>query len=186
MISYLSNNMVRVFFIWALDDVRYVDQMVWQHIAPYLYPELQQSLDHIFASLEEQSSEKLMIAIDDAFADFAKDQIVRSPRCGGRHILHTNRGGGFAWRLACFDRDLHQERREQVGLQSDHSRRGRDGRNGGHSVRDHGCVRQPGIQQFGNLDNSRAAATRHQWSRGDDHRRPEGRRRRSQDQLVVV
>ena len=81
MISYLSDNMVRVFFIWALDDVRYVDQMVWQHIAPYLYPELQQSLDDIFARLEGQSPEELAIVIDDAFANFAKDQFVRSLDC---------------------------------------------------------------------------------------------------------
>lgn len=81
MISYLSNNMVRIFFIWALDDVRYVDQMVWQHIAPYLYPELQQSLDDIFARFEGQSPEELAIVIDDAFANFAKDQFVRFPDC---------------------------------------------------------------------------------------------------------
>ena len=77
MVSYLSDNMVRVFFIWALDDVRYVDQIVWQHIAPYMYPELQRSLDDIFARFEGQNSEELAMAID-AFADFAKDQFGRS------------------------------------------------------------------------------------------------------------
>jgi hypothetical protein len=35
----------KLFFTWAIDDVRDLDQLVWQHIAPTLYVELKEEFD---------------------------------------------------------------------------------------------------------------------------------------------
>ena len=37
----------RLFFVWALDDVRYLDEFIWQHLAPRIYPDLRQQYDRI-------------------------------------------------------------------------------------------------------------------------------------------
>ena len=42
------------FLTWAIDDVRDLDQLVWQHIAPALYPELQQEYDNVFTQERPQ------------------------------------------------------------------------------------------------------------------------------------
>jgi len=70
--AYLADQ--SVFLIWALDDVRYVDDMVWQHLAPRLYPGLKVRLDEAIANFEgkEDGTED---AIDDVFADFARERI---------------------------------------------------------------------------------------------------------------
>jgi hypothetical protein len=36
-----------VFFIWAMDDVRHVDDLIWRQLAPRTYPDLRQQYDRI-------------------------------------------------------------------------------------------------------------------------------------------
>lgn len=51
-----------LFFSWALDDVRYVDQLIWQHIVPVLYP---QFLDTLYKAIDITKPEGTE-AVDDA------------------------------------------------------------------------------------------------------------------------
>jgi len=66
--TYLADELV--FLIWALDDVHYVNNMVWQHLVPYLYSDLETRLDDIIAKFEGKGYD-LEDAIDDVFANFA-------------------------------------------------------------------------------------------------------------------
>ena len=37
-----------LFFTWAINDVRTLDSLIWQHLAPSLYPDLGKEYDRIF------------------------------------------------------------------------------------------------------------------------------------------
>jgi hypothetical protein len=73
MSAYLADE--SVFLIWALDDVRYVDDMVWQHLAPCLYTDLKMRLDEAIAKFEGKG-EDIEEAIDDVFAKFALQRLA--------------------------------------------------------------------------------------------------------------
>jgi aminoglycoside phosphotransferase (APT) family kinase protein len=81
MASYLANGWM--FLIWALDDVRYVDDMVWQHLAPSLYHTLKSDLDRAIASVPTENRRKRAEAIDDVFAAFA-DRLLSELRLDQR------------------------------------------------------------------------------------------------------
>jgi hypothetical protein len=53
----------------------YVDDMVWQHLAPGLYPDLKVMLDKAIAKFEGKE-DGIEDAIDDVFADFARERIT--------------------------------------------------------------------------------------------------------------
>lgn len=65
MATYLADD--SIFLIWALDDVRYVDTVVWQHLAPRLYPDL---LGRV-AEVEDNED-----AVEDELASFAKEHLI--------------------------------------------------------------------------------------------------------------
>ena len=65
MSSCLSTKMM--FLTWAVDDVRCLDQMVWQHLAPQLYPELQGALDKVIESAKRNRTDTLADEIHDTF-----------------------------------------------------------------------------------------------------------------------
>jgi hypothetical protein len=69
--SYLEDGMV--FLIWALDDIRTVDLVVWQHLAPRLFPDLKRRLDGIIAQFPEDKDRAH--AVTELFNDFALDQL---------------------------------------------------------------------------------------------------------------
>ena len=77
MASYLANGLV--FLIWAFDDVRYVDDVLWQHLAPSWYPNLKVNLDEAIARVPGETAQKRAEAIDDVFAAFAEHLILHSP-----------------------------------------------------------------------------------------------------------
>lgn len=68
------NNKV-MFFIWALDDIRCLDQIVWQHLAPHLYPDLQAVLDECYTA----DTDTLADNIHDIFDRFAIEQLALPP-----------------------------------------------------------------------------------------------------------
>jgi hypothetical protein len=63
-----------LFCTWALDDVRVLDELVWQHISPQFYPDLQQRLD-VILSQESTESNKIGIAVEGLFASFVEERI---------------------------------------------------------------------------------------------------------------
>ena len=71
--NYLADD--SVFTVWALDDVRYVDYNVWQHLTPRLYPELGVKIDDIIGQFQGEDDKKAD-AIDNLFADFAHRKLV--------------------------------------------------------------------------------------------------------------
>src|SRR5208282_2460399 len=73
----LSNKVM--FLTWALDDIRCLDQMVWQHIAPRLFPSLQATLDDSIESANKNGSDTLADRIDDIFDRFAQKQLTLPP-----------------------------------------------------------------------------------------------------------
>src|SRR5208282_409190 len=66
------------FFLWALDDVRYIDHLIWQHIAPRLYPELHASLDEV-RDKTKASSEERADAIHRVLDKFVHKQLSGPP-----------------------------------------------------------------------------------------------------------
>jgi hypothetical protein len=62
------------FLIWALDDVRMVDQVVWQHLAPRLFPDLRARLDATIARFPEDTERAL--AVNKLFNNFASEQLT--------------------------------------------------------------------------------------------------------------
>jgi len=72
MSSYLEDDLV--FLIWALDDVRTVDLVVWQHLAPRLFPDLRARLDATIAQFPED--EERAHAVTKLFTDFALEQLI--------------------------------------------------------------------------------------------------------------
>jgi Phosphotransferase enzyme family len=63
-----------VLAIWALDDVRTVDLVVWQHLAPRLFPDLRARLDATIAQFPED--EERAHAVTKLFADFALERLI--------------------------------------------------------------------------------------------------------------
>ena len=76
MASYLANRLV--FPIWALDDVRYVDDVMWQHLAPSWYPTLKVNLDEAVARSSGERCKRRAEVIDDVFTAFAEHLISHS------------------------------------------------------------------------------------------------------------
>src|SRR5437868_2124549 len=66
------------FLVWALDDIRAVDELVWQHIAPRLHPEIQR--EKVIETSKEKSAEPKAMALDDLFTEFAMEQIRDNPQ----------------------------------------------------------------------------------------------------------
>ena len=56
-----------MFLTWALDDVRCLDQMVWQHLAPRLYPELQAALEEVVDSAKQNNNDMFADKIQEHF-----------------------------------------------------------------------------------------------------------------------
>jgi hypothetical protein len=67
------------FCVWAIDDVRDLDQLVWQHIAPALYVELRQGYDGI---LSEQRAHELDDASQDALRTLLSNFVDKLYRSG--------------------------------------------------------------------------------------------------------
>lgn len=72
MSSYLDNDLV--FLIWALDDVRTVDPLVWQHLAPRLFPDLRARLNATIAQFPK--GKERAHAVTKLFTDFALEQLI--------------------------------------------------------------------------------------------------------------
>lgn len=70
--SYLEDDLI--FLIWALDDVRMVDPVVWQHLIPRLFPDLRARLDATIAQFPED--EERAHAVTKLFTDFALEQLT--------------------------------------------------------------------------------------------------------------
>src|SRR2546423_13492382 len=68
------------FLVWALDDIREVGDLVWQHIAPRLHPEPKIQSDEVIETPKEKSAEAKAMALDDFFTEFAMEQIRDSPQ----------------------------------------------------------------------------------------------------------
>jgi Phosphotransferase enzyme family len=69
-----------LFFTWAIDDVRDLDQLVWQHIAPSMYPELQRGYDSILhLTAECQGKTSVRASMECLVNDFV-DGLYRSGR----------------------------------------------------------------------------------------------------------
>lgn len=62
-----------VFVIWALDDVRIVDQVTWQHLAPRFFPELRSKLDATIPRFPDDKERAL--AVNKLFTNFAFQQL---------------------------------------------------------------------------------------------------------------
>lgn len=69
----------RVFFTWAIDDVRDLDQLVWQHIAPALYGELRQQYN---AAVSQQPEDKSGDASHDAILTLLSNFVDKLYRSG--------------------------------------------------------------------------------------------------------
>jgi len=74
------------FLIRGLDDIRYLDQMVWQHLAPLLYPELKDRIAKAISKNEESGddkatdvSERIANEVDDVLRAFAQEQLSNQP-----------------------------------------------------------------------------------------------------------
>jgi len=76
MVSYLPNGLVLL--IWAFDDVRYLDDVIWQHLALSWYLTLKMNLDEAIARLRGETPKTRVEAIDDVFAAFAEHLIFHS------------------------------------------------------------------------------------------------------------
>jgi hypothetical protein len=74
------------FLIRGLDDIRYLDQMVWQHLAPLLYHELKDRIAKAISKNEESGddkatdvSERIANEVDDVLRAFAQEQLSNQP-----------------------------------------------------------------------------------------------------------
>src|SRR5436305_4360321 len=66
------------FLTWALDDIRCLDQMVWQHLAPRLFPDLQAALDEVTES-NNNDTNTLADKVHDIFDQFARPRLALPP-----------------------------------------------------------------------------------------------------------
>ena len=71
------------FCIWAIDDVRDLDQLVWQHIAPELYVELRQGYHGI---LSEQRAHEMVDASQDGLQTLLSDFVDKLYRSGQYNV----------------------------------------------------------------------------------------------------
>lgn len=88
-ISKLMRNYVQdksFFLIRALDDVRYFDQVLWQHLVPLLYPELKERISKAILDKKEEAGDEvtdggkaISIAVDDVLRAFAEEQLQSAP-----------------------------------------------------------------------------------------------------------
>jgi hypothetical protein len=62
-----------VFAIWALDDVRIVDQVAWQHLATRFFPELRFKVDATISRFPDDKERAL--AVIKLFNNFATQQL---------------------------------------------------------------------------------------------------------------
>lgn len=72
------------FLTWALDDVRNLDQIVWQHIVPKIYIEVQQAYDSILQR-DNHSETSVQAAIEARVNQFV-DTLYRSGRYNSEEI----------------------------------------------------------------------------------------------------
>lgn len=67
-----------LFFSWALDDVRYVDRLIWQHIVPALYPQFLDTLNKAIDIAKPEGTEAVDDAIHRVLDAFVCEQLFRS------------------------------------------------------------------------------------------------------------
>jgi len=74
------------FLMRGLDDLRYLDDMVWQHLAPLLYPELEVRIAKAISDNKESQTdettdvaERTSIAVDNVLRAFAEEQLQSQP-----------------------------------------------------------------------------------------------------------
>jgi hypothetical protein len=72
------------FLTWALDDVRNLDQIVWQHIVPQIYTEVQQAYDSILQH-DNHSEIPVQAAIEARVNEFV-DTLYHSGRYNSQEI----------------------------------------------------------------------------------------------------
>ena len=67
----------KLFFTWAIADVRFIDPLIWQHIAPFTYPELRRDYDRIYAQndYEHTSFDELEDFISSVINKFVENQV---------------------------------------------------------------------------------------------------------------
>ena len=72
-----------LFTTWALDDVRDLDQLVWQHIVPSMHAEIQQTYDSILRP--DESSDKLIQSTVECRVNEFVDMFYRSGAYGAEN-----------------------------------------------------------------------------------------------------
>jgi hypothetical protein len=65
-----------MFFVWALDDIRYLDQLLWQHLAPNLWPDLRSQLEE---TLDAEGTAPLRDRIHKVLDSFVQQQLSLPP-----------------------------------------------------------------------------------------------------------
>ena len=87
-----------MFFVWALYDIRCLDQIVWRHLASLLHPDLQAELLEVMTSASYTSTDSFANKIDDV--EGRKDVKVRQDESylstGDLAALNTSFHTGFA------------------------------------------------------------------------------------------
>jgi len=88
-VSELMRNYVQdksFFLIRGLDDVRYLDEVLWQHLAPMLYPELKERISKVILEKKQEKAEEIndggkaiALAVDDVLRVFAGEQVESEP-----------------------------------------------------------------------------------------------------------
>jgi hypothetical protein len=66
----------KLFFSWAINDVRKLDSLSWQHLAPSVYPDLRRQYDRIYSRPASSPDDSDSITFESVITEFVSKLVV--------------------------------------------------------------------------------------------------------------